>query len=50
VQANLIKQQEETILSLSRELELAKIEISLLKKELNYPEGFRTCVQLLKET
>jgi hypothetical protein len=46
VQAKVIKKQEETILSLSRELELAKIEISLLKRELNLVdnchEEFRT--------
>jgi hypothetical protein len=46
VQAKVIKKQEETILSLSRELELAKIVISLLKRELNLvdicPEKFRT--------
>jgi hypothetical protein len=46
VQAKVIKKQDETILSLSRELELAKTEISLLKGELNLadncPEEFRT--------
>jgi hypothetical protein len=46
VQAKVIKKQEVTILSLSRELELAKIEISLLKRELNLvdncPEEFKT--------
>jgi hypothetical protein len=35
VQPKVIKKQEENILSLSRELEIAKIEISLLKRELN---------------
>jgi hypothetical protein len=46
VQAKVIKKQEETILSLSRELDFAKTEISLLKGELNLvdncPEEFRT--------
>jgi hypothetical protein len=45
VQAKVIKKQEETILTLSRELEIAKIEISLLKRELNLvdncPDEFR---------
>jgi hypothetical protein len=46
VQAKVIKKQEETILSLKRELELARTEIHLLKGELNLvgncPEEFRT--------
>ncbi|PNF14757.1 hypothetical protein B7P43_G16355 [Cryptotermes secundus] len=46
VQAKVIKKQEETILSLKRELELARTEIDLLKGELNLvdncPEEFRT--------
>jgi hypothetical protein len=46
VQAKVIKKQEETMLSLRRELELAKIEINLLKRELNLvdncPEEFWT--------
>jgi hypothetical protein len=46
VQAKVIKKQEETILSLSRELKFAKIEICLLKREFNLvgncPEEFRT--------
>lgn len=46
VQAKVIKKQEETILSLKRELEPARTEIDLLKGELNLvdncPEEFRT--------
>jgi hypothetical protein len=46
VQAKVVEKQEETILSLYREMELARTEIGLLKVELNLvdncPEEFRT--------
>jgi hypothetical protein len=46
VQAEVIRRQEESILSFSRELELARTKIGLLKGELNLadncPEEFRS--------